>query len=1347
VTVATRTAVPSATPGASRIVVRALTRDLAAQWLEAIRRSDDVCVEIVFQPEALTDASMKGSIAVIDASMNAAAALRLCETARVPAIVVAARGNADERDALLRAGAVAYIDAANHDELSAVLDREVARVRRAAGQREELTRLRLAEARMRDLIAVVPGAVWEQRFGTDGVRTTRSTMLSRTHDDPSSWFATPDLWPELLHPEDRERVEAALERLRRDRGGMASLHYRILTPESETLWLETHCRTMREGNTVTGLRGITMNVTAREQAQQRSHTLARAFQAASDMILILDRENRLSLVNSAFLSETGWTESEAIGTNAEAILMPEWLPDGDVLAPRRTQGIRRDGSLFPCLVRRCRIAGDDGETIGYAISATNISDFVVHEELLRRHEEILRHLVEAAFDGVMLHDGVRVLEMNQRAAAMLGVDATSVIGRDVRTFIPPEGLEALEQHLSEPQARYEMRCLRNGEPFDAEISAATITHGPTHVRVVAMRDITDRNAMLNALRQNEQDFRSLSQAAFDAVLLHEKGRVVSANAQAAAMFRCDVSSLIGRSVFDLTAPEYHAVVRDHVGKDSSARFESVAVRADGTTFPVEVCGVSTDGEGRRVVALRDLTAQKNAERELLLREERFRVLSHAAFDGILIERNGRIVEANDAFAEMFGYATSELRDTEVGLLLVSHRALFPFQESQARVEGEGHRKDGSTFPLELCVAATSTGENVYAVRDLTREKRAEQELLESERRYRDLSESTHDLICHHDLSGAILEVNAAGSRATGYSPEEMTRMTFFDLLPERARPAFDRYLETVQRDGVAEGMMSIITRDGDHRVWHFQSALRSSGPGGPVVRGLARDVTERERAVRALRKSEEHFRSIIEQISDLVTILDESGTVQYFSPSVMRTLAYDETALQGQPFISFIHPDDLAEMTSFFEQHISRDGGHGTIDARIRHADGSWRWFSMASTTRVTRGARSLILNSRDVTERRLLLSQLEQANRVSSLGRLAATVAHEFNNVLMGMQPFAELMQRRGVSPDVIAKGAGYIANSIARGKRVALDLLRFTQPAEPSLAPVRLDEWWERLAPELGAMIGNYIELEASIPAGISVRADARQLSQILSNLVSNARDAMPRGGSLRVEARRPQRGETFAFGVVRNPHDYIQISVSDTGSGMSPDVLRHAFDPLFTTKQSGGTGLGLAVVHQIITRHEGAIFVDSAPGAGTTFHLFIPAAAETKREEAPQELPRLTPMRILVVDDEPGIVDGLVAALQPLGMQTRTALTAACALDAARNFHPDLAVLDIRLPDGDGMELGTRLRRLYPSMRIVFASGHADANRIRPDDANTAFLQKPFDLETLAVTMVRLGCGAAR
>jgi PAS domain S-box-containing protein len=657
----------------------------------------------------------------------------------------------------------------------------------------------------------------------------------------------------------------------------------------------------------------------------------------------------------------------------------------------------------------------------------------------------------------------------------------------------------------------------------------------------------------------------------------------------------------------------------------------------------------------------------------------------------------------------------------------------------------------------LSMAGTRTTQRVVALRDLTVRRAAEAAAAEGADRYRDLVESSHELIGTHDLSGRILSANPAMANAVGIPADQLIGRNMIELLVEPE--GFPGYLATLDRHGVASGVLAVKATDGSRRFWEYRNTLRREGVETPVVRGMARDVTEQREVTQALRRSEELFRSIIESASDFISIIEPSGEIRYPSPSVETLLGHAPAAVTGRHFADLVHPDDAAAAVLFLHTQRIRAGASETIALRLRHSDGTWRHFEVAaknvlhhgsSGTHGSSGAHgthgttgtvaAIVATARDITERTLLEKQLEQAHRLTSLGRLAATVAHEFNNVLMGMAPFAELMQRPSMKPDVVARGARHIATSIARGKRVVQELLRFTQPAEPELKPLHLANWWSALAAEMRAMLPNQIALVTDLPAGApQVVADSSQLVQVFANLVANARDAMQQGGTLTIRAGQPKAAETFSYGIVPRPETFTHLSIADTGCGIAPELLTHVFDPLFTTKTNGGTGLGLAVAHKIITRAGGHIFVESQPGKGAVFHLFLRNATATPEEaSASPASPRniLAAKRLLIVEDEPTILEGVTVLLTDVGMTVEGVTTGEEAAEAVERFEPEIMLLDITLPGIDGIETYHRIRRIRPRLPVVFATGHGDGSRISGmlADNRTRFLQKPFDLSAL-------------
>jgi len=603
-----------------------------------------------------------------------------------------------------------------------------------------------------------------------------------------------------------------------------------------------------------------------------------------------------------------------------------------------------------------------------------------------------------------------------------------------------------------------------------------------------------------------------------------------------------------------------------------------------------------------------------------------------------------------------------------------------------------------------------------------------------------------ELVCTHDLAGRILSANIASCEALGYSAAELRRMSIRDLLPADAGAAYADYIKTLMYKGAAAGMMRIVTRHAGNRIWEYRNTLDPNGGPGAVVRGRARDVTDREEAFLQVRRSEDYFRSIIEHASDIIVVVGRDGQLRYGSPSVERVLGYPRKVLAGLTSLHLIHPDDAHRGAEFLAHQIANPAASQTIELRARHQDGSWRSFEIVASNLIKRGETSaIVINARDVTERKLLEAQLVQANRLGGLGRLAATVAHEFNNVLMGMQPFAELMQRPDATREIISKGAWHIGNSIQRGRRIVLDILRFSQPHVPVTTAVDLGQWWENFAPEAEAVLGNSVGVVSAIPKrGLYAVADRSQLCQVLANLVANARDAMPGGGTLTVSANELEADAKFRFGVVPQPDRFVQISVRDTGRGIPAEVIDRIFEPLYTTRQSGGTGLGLAVAHQVVTQHGGHIFVESKAGKGSTFHLFLPKAAPPATGHAAFTPPKKPAARkLLIIDDEDSISDGIATLLAHDGIDVESITSGVLAIETISRFHPDMVVLDFGLPDMDGGEVYTRIREVAPTLPIIFATGHGDRRILhdRLNDPRTRFLQKPFEITSLIEMMVEL------
>jgi PAS domain S-box-containing protein len=371
-----------------------------------------------------------------------------------------------------------------------------------------------------------------------------------------------------------------------------------------------------------------------------------------------------------------------------------------------------------------------------------------------------------------------------------------------------------------------------------------------------------------------------------------------------------------------------------------------------------------------------------------------------------------------------------------------------------------------------------------------------------------------------------------------------------------------------------------------------------------IVRALdeQRERTLRRKVETALRSSEQRFQYAAAATREIIWDWNLATSRIWFSEAMRDLWGYDtEPEVDASWFEQRIHLDDRGSALLSFQEAVARKARWST-ELRFARADESYSHVLIRGMVITDlRGEPVRLIGAIfDITERLQLQHQLEQFHRIESLGRVAATIAHEFNNVLMGMLPVAEKMAQSSVSEAAMTRMSAMILHSVSRGRRLTEQILSFSKPCAPGLIPIALDQWLHDFTPELRALAGKGIEvkvqaLPSSAPASsLIVSIDPPQMQQVLANLVVNARQAMPAGGTITIDA--------LAEG------DVVSLTVTDEGTGIPPEIQEQIFEPLFTTKRCG-TGLGLAVAHQIVARHQGSIHVTSKVGEGTTFEIVLP------------------------------------------------------------------------------------------------------------------------------------------
>ena len=492
-------------------------------------------------------------------------------------------------------------------------------------------------------------------------------------------------------------------------------------------------------------------------------------------------------------------------------------------------------------------------------------------------------------------------------------------------------------------------------------------------------------------------------------------------------------------------------------------------------------------------------------------------------------------------------------------------------------------------------------------------------------------------------------------------------------------------------------------------------------------RGLETKVEQRTAEVR--REAEEkkqlarEMRLLLESTYDGILAIGSEGRCTLINTVAATSLGNTDAQSIGRDGHKLLHGESCAIETCDLARALVNPH-RCSLTTNLLRPDGTTMLADLSIAPVLDEGRRTgAVITFRDISERESLRKQLADAERLSSLGRLAAMMAHEFNNVLMGIQPFVEIIGHSTRGNETVANACRSISQSVKRGKRVTEEVLRYTRPRDPQLVRLEVGEWLK----ELGGV------MRVTLPAGIDLviqppehplvfSADREQMEQVFANLVSNARDAMPDGGTITIRA--------------RGSGDHVQFEVSDTGVGIAPDAIPHIYQPFFTTKPTGGTGLGLAVARQIVSRHGGGIDVDSQPGAGTTFRIRLPIGEAAGAAPAPPTRGIPIARRILIVEDDEVVASGIAQLLAMSGHTVDVVHNGATALVAVDQLEPDVVVLDIGLPDMNGVEVFERLRASRPELPVIFSTGHGDATKLKAylSQANLAFLLKPYSIEEL-------------
>jgi PAS domain S-box-containing protein len=885
--------------------------------------------------------------------------------------------------------------------------------------------------------------------------------------------------------------------------------------------------------------------------------------------------------------------------------------------------------------------------------------------------------------------------------------------------------------------------------------------------------------MEQALRASELSYHRLFEAAQDGILILDvdTGRINDVNPFLIKLLGFSHGEMVGKTVGEISPFKdiwSNKVMLERLQEDGYVRYHDLPLETrDGRKIAVEFVSNVYQAGDKKVIQcnIRDITERKRAEEAFRESEQRFRALFEGAHEGIFQSTlGGQFHLANTALARMLGYASSQeliAGVTDIGRQLnvaLGVRAEFQRQISERgevqNFEFQARRKDGATIWLSENAHAVrdASGAVLYydgMLQDITERKRAEEAVRESERRFQTLADISPAGIFQTDAQGQTTYVNPRWCQISGLSATDALGDGWLRAVhPEDRGKLVQGWQAATQVQSISKADYRFVHPDGTIS-WVLGQAVPEKDHTGRIVGyvGTVTDITERKRAEEALRQSEATLRGVF-QAAPIGICIMKDRLFQSANDYWCKSFGYTEKSLLGKSPRMLHESDEEYERVGRELYTHFQEGGIATSETRLRRSDGALR--DVILTTAPLRAGdptAGKVMTIHDITEQRKLEAQFIEAQKMEVIGQLASGVAHDFNNILGVIIGYNDMIMSELGPDSPLRQCSEEIRHATQRAAGLTRQLLIFSRKQTVQPVVLDLNDVVKDLNKMLRRLIDEHIEMTMVPGKQIGrVKADSGYVGQVLMNLVVNARDAMPNGGKLTIATNNVTLDENYSpTGVIpglpaeasAKAGDYVMLSVSDTGIGMTEEVKARLFEAFFTTKPKGkGTGLGLATCQTIVQQSGGYIDVDSEVGKGTTFKIYFPQVDEpldtdTKFIKA-GPLPRGTET-LLVVEDEPSVRHLAAGVLEAQGYTVLRANNGQDALHMAREHKGSpirLVVTDVIMPLMGGKVMAEWLKTTYPDLKILFTSGYTDDAIAQHGvlDAGVEFLSKPYTPATL-------------
>jgi PAS domain S-box-containing protein len=751
----------------------------------------------------------------------------------------------------------------------------------------------------------------------------------------------------------------------------------------------------------------------------------------------------------------------------------------------------------------------------------------------------------------------------------------------------------------------------------------------------------------------------------------------------------------------------------------------------------------------------DLTQLKKTEESLRNSERRFRLLTEKTPLGIaIIGAEDRFEYTNPTFQSLFGYSSEDTADLQSWL-----DATLPDKDSQIILRtclsslGESYKdllqrhfsllcKDGSCKDIRFRVFSISDRKHVLICEDNSGLFKALTGQRHSEKKYLQLLENLTDFVYTLDPDATILSINKAAARTIGYDVQELLGESLEKIIPSDVRKHIKTNLEKVVSEGFGHGVSKFLAKDGGIRYLEYRSTLIRPENRPHYIVGIARDITDRVLTKKALRESEAKFQLIIENAHDGIAYIDENENITFCNRR-MKDILKDP---QPEGKLLRIYYDE--ENRKIMEKNLAirRKNVSSSYYVTMKDLEGNDHKMVVSGAPYFDdRGKfKGAIGTYADISELKKLEEQLQHSQKMEAIGTLAGGIAHDFNNILSGVLGYASMIKKYVEPGSQLAHYGEMIEKSAERGALLAGQLLAFSRKDKHFVKDVDVHQLMDEVTEILERTLDRKIEVSCRKDAAdYIIQGDPGQIQQVLMNLCINAKDAMLHGGRLMLSTRTVFLDEFFCRndeGLVPGP--FLQISIEDSGEGMTEQTKRRLFEPFFTTKEEGkGTGLGLSMVYGTVKSHGGVVKVYSEVGQGSVFVVYLPLKKENCQDVVVCSQPGTTrgSGTILVVDDEEIIRRLLDEMLQEMGFKVLTAENGLEALEIYRKFNSEIQVvlIDMIMPKLDGKETFLEMKKINPDVRAIISTGFTKDIAVQEtlDQGIVGFIQKPYRFEELS------------